>query len=345
MNTKIPFKLTFIYIIFHLLFTGCVNTEQLVDDGKDHYRFAFYNVENLFDTLDHPVKLDEEFTPDSEKKWTTKRYYTKLKRIRRVINALDHPIAMGLCEVENEKVLKDLLNKGSFANHEYDFVHYESPDMRGIDVAFIYQKKHLKILDHRKIVINFPKEVIEDYTTRDILHVKAMTPEKEILHFFVNHWPSRYGGVAESEPKRVFVASQLKKEIDKIIASNPDEGIVMLGDFNDEPTNKSITKVLEAKNTKNSEIFCCHCELAQCGEGTYNYRGNWNMMDQFFISQNLMDTGKIQYVNAGILKENYLFFNHPKYGKTPTRTYGGPIYYAGYSDHLPIYIDLKKSKS
>lgn len=329
----------------HLLFAGCVSTEKLVDDGKDHYRFAFYNVENLFDTLDHPIKKDEEFTPTSEKNWTGKRYYVKLKRIRKVINALDNPIAMGLCEVENAAVLKDLTTRGDLKGIGYDFIHYESPDMRGIDAAFIYQKKHLKILSHNKITINFPKEVIEDYTTRDILHVKAMTIEKEIIHFFVNHWPSRYGGVEESEPKRLYVASQLKKEIDKIRIESPNEGIVLLGDFNDGTTNNSIVNVLKAKNKKNAEIFCCHCDLEKNGEGSYNYRGEWNMMDQFFVSQNLMDAGSIQYLKAGILKEDYLFFNHPKYGKTPTRTYGGPIYYSGYSDHLPVYIDLKKGKS
>lgn len=342
MNNLTLIKLIVLYITLHLFF-GCVNTNGLVDDGKTHYRFAFYNVENLFDTLDAPVKLDEEFTPTSEKEWTTERYYTKLNRIRRVINTLDNPIAMGLCEVENEQVLKDLVNPKSFAKNPYEYIHYESPDMRGIDVAFIYQKKHLKVMEHDIIRIDFPKEVIEDYTTRDILHVKAMTPKKEIIHFYVNHWPSRYGGVKESEPKRVYVAKQLKKEIEKLQQNNPKEGFVLLGDFNDEPKNKSITKVLEATGDKDSEVFCCHCELAEAGEGTYNYRGDWNMMDQFFVSKNMMDDKNIQFEKAGVLKNDWLFFTHPKYGKTPTRTYGGPIYYAGYSDHLPIYIDLKKN--
>lgn len=312
------------------------------------FRIGFYNVENLFDTIDIAGKADEEFTPESDKKWNTERYFKKLNDLAKVVDAMNYPAILGLCEVENATVLKDFIAETSLKNHDYGYVHFESPDFRGIDVAMIYQKRLFQVLDSEAIEINFPKSIIgeEAYTTREILHVKGILARKDTLHLFINHFPSRRGGLKASEPKRTYVAEQLMKSVNDLFSKNKNAHILLMGDFNDEPDNNSITKTIGAKKTpvgsSSTSLINCAYELDQKKKGTYNYRGNWNMLDQIIVSNSLLQKdGKLKIGEFQIFQEEWMMYKSDKYGLTPNRTYGGPNYYGGISDHLPVFVEIR----
>jgi len=326
-------------------FPSCKSPKSAETTTKGAYRLAFYNIENLFDTLDQVDKADEEFTPTGKKQWNTERYYDKLGKLSKVIESMEYPSILGLCEVENEAVLKDLTNETSLKNHDYKIVHFESPDGRGIDNALIFKQNDFKLIDSKKIRINFPDSIEADYTSRDIVYAKGKLAKNEIVHIFVNHWPSRRGGLKESEPKRTFVASHLRKAVDDIFAKTPNANIIIIGDFNDETDNKSVLETLGAKNSNENleanSLYSCMAKLDQDGLGTYRYRGNWNMLDNIIVSTPfLMGNSKISATNPTIFQENWMMYDDPKYGLGPSRSYGGPNYYGGYSDHLPIFVDI-----
>lgn len=339
------FRLFFLFSI--LIFSNCKTKTPAIDTSVKNYRIAFYNVENLFDMIDDPKTKDEEFTPTSKKKWTPERYQTKLDHLTKVVEGMEYPAILGVSEVENEQVLKDWCEKTSMAKHDYGFVHFDSPDFRGIDVGLLYQKKAFKVEKSETIRINFPKEIVEDYTTRDVLIVKG-TLQNLPVTIFVNHWPSRRGGVAKSEPKRMYVAQQVRKKVDDILKKDANANIILMGDFNDEPENNSLQKGLNASYLPSREIVTadlknCMAELDIAGKGTYKYRGNWNMLDQIIVTRNL-EAGNNGWLvkNAGVYQQDFMMYMDKKYGQAPSRTYGGPRYYGGYSDHLPVYIDLLK---
>ncbi|MEM0993917.1 MAG: hypothetical protein AAGI49_12840, partial [Bacteroidota bacterium] len=280
----------FIFCCAFALLYACTFQAQHPKFGSA--RVAFYNVENLFDTLDHPVHVDEDFTPTGKQKWTTQRYAAKLDNIARVIKELAFPALMGLCEVENEKVLQDLIQRDVLAAKKYDFVHYESPDFRGIDVALLYNKKAFKVKSSERIRINFPPNIVQDYTTRDVLLVKGIYRKKHPLYLFINHWPSRVGGLQKSEPKRTYVAQQVRKKVDSLFALDTNANIILMGDFNDETDNKSVARTLGATTNKKDlqaeKLYNCFAPLDQQRMGSYNYRGTLNMLDQIIVSSSLM---------------------------------------------------------
>ena len=304
-------------------------------------RFAFYNVENLFDIYDDPNTRDEEFTPTGKKNWTAERYQKKLDQLSTVVMDLEFPDILGVCEVENSKVLQDWTTNQKMADKNYHLVHFDSPDKRGIDNGLLYRKENFTVLEKEFIRIDFPKEVVEDYTTRDILYVKGKYHD-DVLHVFINHWPSRRGGVQESEPKRVYVASQLRKKTDDIFANNLDANILIMGDLNDETDNKSVAQILGAgaPNLDDQQYLYNFTQpMDEAGAGSYRYKANWNMLDQIIVSPNLT-SGKLRAVKAHIFQPEYLNYVDKKYGKRPNKTYGGPNYYGGYSDHYPVYLEL-----
>lgn len=330
-----------LFIFIFLTISQLSFAQQSFGEDKNVQRIAFYNVENLFDTVDDPNGRDEEFLPTAKKEWTMERYQKKLDQLAQVFEELNFPTVIGLCEVENEGVMKDLATKTVMKKTGYEVVHVESPDYRGIDVGLMYKKKCFKMLEKSVIRIDFPKEIVENYTTRDVLIVKGLLHGKDEVYFFVNHWPSRRGGLAANSPKREYVAAQVRKKVEEIYAENAEANIILMGDFNDEPDNKSINEVL----IKGDILDNAMTEMDEKGEGTYNYRGNWNMIDQFITSKNVEDKeGDLYILSTNILREDYLYYTDKKYGKTPTRTYGGSRYYGGYSDHLPIYMDLYQEK-
>ena len=212
-------------------------------DAKDSFRLAFYNVENLFDTIDSPNTLDSEYMPNSSLKWNTQRYFAKEKNIARVVEAMNFPTIMGMAEVENRRVIEDLIAQPALESKNYGIAHFESPDERGIDVAMIYRKSEFDVKKQKTHTIKFPNS---DDKTRDILEVSGILRGGIELTVFVNHFPSRRGGAEESEPKRVYVASVLRKAVDSVFQKNPNAHIVIMGDFNDEPNNNSLTKTLGA---------------------------------------------------------------------------------------------------
>jgi predicted extracellular nuclease len=332
-------------------FIGCDafnKTNSSTKTNSNNLRVGFYNVENLFDTKDDPSKPDEEFTPEGANKWTDERYNTKLNQLGKVIQAMGTPALLGFCEVENEQVLLDLAANSQLKSGNYGVAHRESNDFRGIDVALLYNKDVFQVANIENIVLEFPAEVTggEEYTSRDLFHVAGKLKDKTTLHIFVNHFPSRRDGSKESEPKRLFVAGELRKEVEKVLAKDDNAQIIIMGDFNDETDNKSITEVLKAipKNTDApQELVNCFAGFDAEGKGSYNYRGNWNMLDQIILSDNFYNTnGAWQFSNAVIFQEEWMMYNDPKNGLTPSRTYGGTNYYGGFSDHLPVYVDLKK---
>lgn len=345
----------FVFIIFSTFlffqFLSCKSTQNVVSSAQvENFRIGFYNVENLFDTIDIADKIDEEFTPSSKKKWNTKRYFKKLNDLARIVEAIQYPAILGLCEVENKTVLNDFSKETSLKNHNYEIVHYESPDQRGIDVALMYQKNFMVVLDSKPIRIDFPKAISgeENYTSRDILYVKGQLENKEVIHLFVNHFPSRRGGVKASEPKRIHVAKYLKKEIETIQEKDKNAKILLMGDFNDETDNNSIANTIGAKKASmqvgSKDLINCSAKLDEEGKGTYNFRGNWNMLDQIIVSGAFMNAkSKIIVGDLGIFQEEWMMFKSDRNGWTPNRTYGGPNYYGGFSDHLPIYVEIKMS--
>ncbi|HFA49227.1 MAG TPA: hypothetical protein ENJ95_09445 [Bacteroidetes bacterium] len=362
MTFNIP-SLFFLFFIVNLFSCSTLNNKQ---NNNEPLRIAFYNVENLFDTVDDPLTHDEDFTPAGRQKWTPERYRTKLQHLGQVIGGMHYPALLGLCEVENKTVLEDLCNDTGLAGHGYKFVHFDSPDFRGIDVALLYQKKRFKVLGTETVRIPFPDEIVPEmpgYTSRDLLVVEGILNKKTKVHLIVAHFPSRRGGLEKSEPKRLHVAGFLRKKIDEIMTQEPDSRIIVMGDFNDEPANKSITEILRAqpvgnvnananaksnananaKSNANGELFNCFSEYDKEGKGSYNYRGNWNMLDQIMLSgQFFQANSRLHFQSATIFREDYMMYKNKKYGATPSRTYGGPNYYGGYSDHLPVFIELGK---
>ena len=267
-----------LFLLFPLLVLSQTEKSASLDD---ELFVMFYNLENLFDTIDSPTTNDSEFLPSSEKKWNTYRYDYKLKQIEKVFSSISKeennnkmPDVIGLCEVENRLVIKDLLKTPVFNNKDYKIVHQDSPDNRGIDCALLFNNK-FKLLEKEFIKVENPTE---KRPTRDIVYVKLQLQDK-VINIFVNHWPSRWGGQEKSNHKRVFVAEVLKDFIS--LNTSEDEYTIIMGDFNDYPSNESLSKILVNDNFVN----LMSTDLV-FGKGSYNYKGNWNWLDQIIISKN-----------------------------------------------------------
>ena len=327
---------------------------EVIDDSNPYFRFMFYNVENLFDTINNPDKPDEEFLPGGDKKWNSSKYYDKLNKIAKVIKDVGgdkFPPLVGLCEIESLEVLEGLTLATDLKEAGYNIVHKESPDYRGIDVAFLYRPDVFELDDYKTHQVWFPFD--EDYSTREILYVKGRLKGEETVHIFINHWPSRSGGETETRPKRVFVAEMLRTRVDSILLLDRQSRIIITGDFNDEPTDLSIVSGLstfydfedygEIETTKLYNPS--HYLDKTSNRASYKFKGNWNMLDQFIVSGALMDTsGNIycRHTDVHIFDESYLLEKDDTYlGDKPFRSFLGDFYHGGYSDHLPVYLDLR----
>jgi len=317
-----------------LLFASCKGGKQL-----NHLTFVSYNVENLFDTDDDPHKHDNDFLPTSDKKWTPERYQKKLVDIARVlqeINPADMPEIIGLIEVENRKVLDDLVKTAPLLSGNYRIVHQEGPDRRGIDVALLYRPEEFDLITYEAIPVD------PGFATRDILHVVGNF-KRETFHFFVNHWPSRIGGQEKSEPARVIAAETLKYHVDRVLRETPEAHIVIMGDMNDEPLDKSLQDVLGAGHS-GAALVNLMMPLDVAGKGTYFYRGHWNMLDNLVVSSNLLDRKGYQVKEAigKIFQQPWIEYTSKKGEVSPNKTYGGDNYYGGVSDHFPVYLELTR---
>ncbi len=332
-----------LFVIF--LFSVQPNLTEAQKAPDSVFTVAFYNVENLFDTIDDPAVRDDEFTPLSEKRWNTSRYNKKLEDLSKVLtsfNTNENPEIIGLAEIENKRVLEDLANSKNLKKSSYSLVHYNSPDTRGIDVALLYRETEFEVIESASIPVIFPFD--RETKVRDILYVKGKTGP-DTIHVYVNHWKSRYGGREATERKRVYSARVLKNHTDSILHRNPSAKIVAIGDFNDEPLNKSLKDVLEAKSpektTENHKLYNLLMEKDRKGKGTYNFRYEWFMLDNFIVSSSflLANEGYVIHPDSvHIYREDWIMYDNPKAGmKVPNRTYGGPNYFGGISDHLAIY--------
>ncbi len=298
-------------IIFSTLFISIFIS---VSAQKDSVRVLFYNVENLFDTNDDTLKNDNEFLPTSKKNWNNFKLNDKINKIAKVIAAANFPDVIGLCEVENDSVLLKLVNHSILFRKRYQIIHFESPDQRGIDCALLYKNKKFDVLSMK------PNQVeINGRKTRDILST-TLTHKKDTITFFVNHWPSRYGGKKKSIPKRVSAANKLRLLMDSVKTNYTSRKIISMGDFNDEPKDSSL-KILK-KYTNRSDTF----------KGTIKYKGKWQVFDQFICSKNLTYNSRV--INWNFLMEEDKYYGNQK----PFRTYYGPRYNGGFSDHLPILL-------
>lgn len=311
---------------------------------KKLHTIAFYNIENLFDTYDDKATRDIDMLPNAEKRWNIKRYKNKLQKIGYVISNIGkkevqrHPAIIGLAEVENEAVLKDLVSSKHLKKHNYSFVHYNSPDERGIDVALLYDQTVFKVDYSKTFTVDIFDEAGDRDYTRDILLVRGLFEGLE-LHVIVNHWPSRRAGNNETEHKRKAAALYVEIIIKKIKAENPDSKIIIMGDFNDDPSNKSVKQLVN-----NQGLFNPMETLISINRGTTVHNGQWNLFDQIIISTNFFESKRksLRYVNADIYDADFLKQAEGKYKGTPYRTYVGKRYKGGYSDHFPVYIILNK---
>lgn len=335
--------LLFVLFLF-LMSVACSPLRKLADRNMT---VVFYNTENLFDIQDEPGKQDKEFTPQGDKKWTNARYQTKIQDVSKVISSVnegDLPEIVGLAEVENEKVLNDLIQTGLLVHGKYAVVHHESPDVRGIDCALIYRPEEFKVVKHFAIPVHFEDK--PNYKTRDILYVKGKATDREIFHIFVNHWPSRIGGLEKTEPNRVKVAQILKSKIDSVLRKDQGANIIVMGDMNDEPADKSVSEILGAQNPEKGigELVNLMYPADLDGTGTYYYRGSWNMLDNLIVSHSLLDNKGFRCAeNKGfIYHETWMEYKNRDGVATPNRTYGGTNYYGGVSDHFPVYFRLKR---
>lgn len=326
----------------------CLLGEQA---GGQTYRVVFYNVENLFDIKDDPFTEDEEFTPAGAKHWTEHRYLDKLSHLAKALNQAggdELPAFIGLAEIENRDVVNDLIQQPALNAGSYGVVHRDSPDPRGIDVAFLYRPALFHLLDTACFEITFPQDTT--LKTRDILYVSGKVG-KDILHFFVGHFPSMYGGEAKSEWKRVRAACILRQKVDSIRQIDPGAKIVIMGDFN----GKADTKAQKALGVQSSEqaklisgeLYNTGYYLLYKGYGSYRYRGTWQTLDHIIVSGTLLQgkKGLQAEKRLTVFSAPFLLEEDRKYsGHKPLPTYRGPRYYGGYSDHLPVYLDLFRRK-
>ena len=309
------------------------------------FSFMFYNTENFFDTYDDSGIMDSEFTPEGRLRWDEKKFNDKVAKLTFVIQDIvkpEIPDIIGLAEIENKSVmmsiLDDLHRKGM--NH-YSFVHYDSPDERGSDVAMIYNTQSFIVLESSPVLVHLPG--IED-RTRDILHVKGKTTFDEIFHIFIVHFPSRREGTDRSERRRYFVASELHSAVYKVLSENPDENILIMGDFNDTPDDNSVDEVLGAQksfdNISNTKLYNLTYPRHKKGIGSTYHKG-WLLFDQIIASGHVLLSGKFDCKpeNADVFNPKYLLHFDKKGRPNTNRTYRNH-YTGGFSDHLPIYLKI-----
>lgn len=323
--------------------------------AKNSLTVVFYNVENLFDTINNPATNDEEFLIKSPKQWDITRYQKKISDLASVlasVNEKELPALIGLAEIENKNVIQDLIAAQKLRKAKYSIVHFESKDERGIDVALLCNQEEIELLDSKPVSVSFGKDVQD--LTRDILYARCRIKGDKILHVFVNHWPSRSPNQEESEFKRVMAAVALRKEVDNILNSDNEAGIIILGDFNDEPTNKSMLQILNASNKLKNQNYRDLYNLMYDphnikGEGSITYKGEWQMFDQVIVSVPLLKKGSGYYTLPGegkVFRNNQVMVKDPVSGaQVINRTYAGEKYLGGVSDHLPVYTILRKDSN
>ena len=363
-------------IIFRICFIYVLLMSLSVQKKKKKYAIhtvAFYNFENLFDTINDSTTHDDEWTPTGIQHWTIEKYNQKLKNLSKVLSEIgtpenpNAPTFIGGSEIENRNVLEDLIKEKKMLDFDYGIIHFDSPDKRGIDVALLYQKKYFKPISFSNIPLyvykseiltddgkNFENENIESETeyhsnrifTRDQLLVSGFLEDEEV-HIIVNHWPSRSGGEKATSKYREAAGKLNRKIIDSLQQINPNAKIITMGDLNDGPYNKSIKEALGAKakkaEVKEFGVFNPFEEMQKKGLGTIAFRDSWDIFDQIMITESLIkpDFSTFKFWKAGIFNKSYLIQTSGQFKGYPLRHSQTEI---GFSDHFPVYIYLIKEK-
>lgn len=317
----------------------CIS-QDVIPITEKRYRIMFYNVENYFDYIYDSTLVYNEFTPEGELHWTKNKYLKKRNCIYKVIVALGgwEPVCLiGLAEVENEYVVSDLISGTPLLKLGYKYIHYESDDFRGIDVALIYNSKLFEVISHRPIKILDPQN--PDFTTRDMLYVVGIIGN-DTVHVFVNHWTSRYRGVVESEPLRILASKKLIEITDSICVEDESANIILMGDFNDNPENESMTMISDLSDCGFVNLTAkVHSKSVV---GTLKYKHQWFNFDQILISNSILESNRLFSDSVmHIFDAGFLLEPDSKYmGYKTNRTNIGFKYNGGFSDHLPVYFDI-----
>lgn len=344
-----------ILVLVFFLFSGWLQAQQ-----KEYKinTIAFYNLENLYDTEDDPNTFDHQNPIGGMAKGEAERVYPlKLRNLAKVLADIGTdksgypPAIIGVCEVENYRVLEDLVNHPRLKPYNYGIVHHDSPDLRGIDVALLYRKDVFRVSYSKphEVVLYRDNDRTERSYTRDVLHVKGLLDGEE-MHFFVNHWPSRGGGEKKSEPGRLKAAQVARDVIDSLQRQDPNAKIMIMGDLNDGVTNKSVKNVIGAKRHRNEatlsiDIWNPFENIFYEGIGTIAWRDSWDLFDQIMISQPLAlekDFSSYRYYKAGIFNPPYLQNPRGRWKGYPYRSFDNEAWSNGYSDHFPVYIYIIK---
>jgi len=335
-----------LYLIEFLLFAlFCSQAQKTAILG-------FYNVENLYDTEKDPIADDSEFLPDGAYQWTPERYKQKLENLAYVISQMGKEqggvVVLGVCEVENERVLNDLVSQDAIKHLNYKVAHHDSPDVRGVDVAFIFQGDRFEFIAQKPHTLTIPDN--PRFRTRDQLLLVGVLDKIDTLYLIANHWPSKRGGEARSAPLRMAAAKLTRSIVDSLLMNiNQNAKIVIMGDLNDTPNAKCITHGLNAKGKISEvdriDIFNPMWKMYKDGIGSYAYRDNWELIDQILVSYALLHPkpNSYRYASAHVYSPNFLKTKAGSFQGYPFRTYAGGSYAGGYSDHFPVYIVLKMS--
>ncbi len=310
---------------------------------------GFYNLENLFDTIDDPEKRDEEFLPDGQNNWDTEKYLHKLEMLSEIIDKIgkDHTpdgvAILGISEIENRFVIEELINTPLLKPHDFGIVHYDSPDRRGVDVGLIYKKKYFTVTHSASYRLRIPG--MDNFLTRDQLVVSGNLLGDKI-HVIVNHWPSRRGGEKASRPLRNAAAELSRHICDSILMIDPEAKIVVMGDLNDNPNNESVKEIMRAKGDstrlKEGDFYNPMYKMYKQGIGSNAWRDTWSLFDQTLVSQGLLgeDFSSLKLYKTVIFSKGFMRQKDGRYKGYPYRTFAGGVWAGGYSDHFPVYVLL-----
>jgi len=334
-----------VFLLILLWATECHSQDRY---GKDEYTFMFYNVENYFDSENDSLTNDNEFTFEGDRRWNQGRLNDKTDRIAKVILAAgkwNPPVFVGLCEIENRNVLEFLTNNKTLSKFNYKIIQKDSPDQRGIDVAFLFRPDLFRPFDYQTILVSDPSD--PTFKTREILQVSGVLNGCDTIHVFVNHWPSRYGGMMETVKFRKLAAETLKMAVLNIKSKFPGAKIICTGDFNDTPSDESLKNVFGAVETNNlnqsDEMINLSAGWMSEAVQTLKNEYTWQVFDQWIVSDSFLSaTNCFKFVNAEIFKAPFLLEADSKFGGVkPKRTYVGFKYQEGFSDHLPVLIHFQ----
>lgn len=329
----------------------CAQPNKSATAKAPAFSVVFYNVENLFDTLNDPACQDEEFLPGSANRWDSRKYAQKIDHISRVLYHTDSvalPALIGLAEVENRQVLEDLIATGQLKKGQYRIAHANSHDPRGIDVALLYKPSVFSLITQYKIRMHDPE--LDDARTRECLYVCGILGGTDTLHLVVNHWKSRSGGTEKTEPLRLAYARVIRKFADSIRSTRPNAAIILMGDFNDMPENNSLKNVLGARLSPEKPVreglYNLSASDAAAGAGSHYFK-SWEMFDQIIVTGSLLNgsPGSLRCeARAEVFKRPWMLYKNSSGQMVPDRTYNNGKYYGGYSDHLPVVLRLSHQR-